>query len=91
MKQELINVLYTYKNAFSSENEPLGAIREHEVYINLNIYRPYPPVLRRQAYPESPTASSALEEPIQELIQLCVLRNVAHNEEVEGTTPVIIA
>ncbi|MBW0528670.1 hypothetical protein O181_068385 [Austropuccinia psidii MF-1] len=27
MRHELINVLYTYKNAFSSYDEPLGAIR----------------------------------------------------------------
>ncbi|MBW0517143.1 hypothetical protein O181_056858 [Austropuccinia psidii MF-1] len=61
MRQELIDVLYTYKNEFSSDNEPLGTIRGHEVYINLNIDRPYPPVLRRPAYPRSPRAREALE------------------------------
>ncbi|MBW0589959.1 hypothetical protein O181_129674 [Austropuccinia psidii MF-1] len=49
MRNELINVLYTYNNAFASDNEPLGAIRGHEVDITLNIDRPYPPVLRRPA------------------------------------------
>ncbi|MBW0461534.1 hypothetical protein O181_001249 [Austropuccinia psidii MF-1] len=29
MRQELINVLYTYKNAFASDNEPLGTIEGH--------------------------------------------------------------
>ncbi|MBW0525703.1 hypothetical protein O181_065418 [Austropuccinia psidii MF-1] len=91
MRNELINVLYTYKNAFASDNEPLGAIRGHEVDITLNIDRPYPPVLRRPAYPASPRAREALEKHIQELIQLGVLRKVGHNEEVEVTTPVIIA
>ncbi|MBW0542081.1 hypothetical protein O181_081796 [Austropuccinia psidii MF-1] len=91
MRHELINVLYTYNNAFASDNEPLGAIKGHEVDITLNIDRPYPPVLRRPAYPASSRAREALEKHIQELIQLGVLRRVGHNEEVEVTTPVIIA
>ncbi|MBW0581530.1 hypothetical protein O181_121245 [Austropuccinia psidii MF-1] len=91
MMHYLIDVLYTYKNAFASYNGPLGAIKGHEVYITLNIDRPYPPVLRRTAYAASPRAREALEEHIQELIQLGVLRNVGHNEEVEVTKPVIIS
>ncbi|MBW0498346.1 hypothetical protein O181_038061 [Austropuccinia psidii MF-1] len=91
MRHELIDVLYTYNNAFASDNEPLGAIKGHEADINLNIDRPYPPVLRRPAYPASPRAREALEKHIRELIQLGVLRKVGHNEEVEVTTPVIIA
>ncbi|MBW0484947.1 hypothetical protein O181_024662 [Austropuccinia psidii MF-1] len=81
MRHELIDVLYTYKNAFASYDEPLGAIRGHEVNITLNIDRPYPPVLKITAYPESPRAWEALEKHIQELIKLCVLRKVDHNEE----------
>ncbi|MBW0516590.1 hypothetical protein O181_056305 [Austropuccinia psidii MF-1] len=91
MRNELIDVLYTYNNAFASDNESLGAIRGHEVDITLNIDRPYPPVLRRPAYPASPRARESLEKHIQELIQLGVLRKVGHNEEVEVKTPVIIA
>ncbi|MBW0496287.1 hypothetical protein O181_036002 [Austropuccinia psidii MF-1] len=91
MKHEIVDVLYTYKNAFASDNEPLGTIRGHEVYINLNIDRPYPPVLRRPAYPESTRAREALERHIKELIQLGVLRNIGHNEEVKVRTPVVIS
>ncbi|MBW0514662.1 hypothetical protein O181_054377 [Austropuccinia psidii MF-1] len=91
MRHDLIDVLYTYNNAFASNNEPLGTIKGHEVDITVNIDRPYPPVLRRPAYPASPRAREALEKHIQELIQLGVLRKVGHNEEVEVTTPVIIA
>ncbi|MBW0514516.1 hypothetical protein O181_054231 [Austropuccinia psidii MF-1] len=68
-----------------------GAIRGHEVDVTLNIDRQYTPVFRRPAYPASPRAREALEKHIQELIQLGVLRKVGHNEEVEVTTPVIIA
>ncbi|MBW0591490.1 hypothetical protein O181_131205, partial [Austropuccinia psidii MF-1] len=74
MRHELIDLLYTYNNAFASGNEPLGASKGHEVDITLNIDRPYPPVLRRPAYPASPGAREALEKYIQELIQLGVLR-----------------
>ncbi|MBW0565268.1 hypothetical protein O181_104983 [Austropuccinia psidii MF-1] len=91
MQHELIDVLYTYNNAFASDNEPLGAIKGHEVDITLNIDRPYSPVLRRPGYPASPRTREALEKHIQELIQLGVLRRVGHNEEVEVTTPVIIS
>ncbi|MBW0593637.1 hypothetical protein O181_133352 [Austropuccinia psidii MF-1] len=49
MRHELIDVLYTYNNAFASDNEPLGAIKGHEVDITLNVDRPYPPVLRTPA------------------------------------------
>ncbi|MBW0566648.1 hypothetical protein O181_106363 [Austropuccinia psidii MF-1] len=91
MRHNLINVLYTYKNAFASDNEPLGAIKGHEVDVTLNIDRPYPPLLRRPAYPASPRAREALEKHIQELEQLGVLRRVGHNKEVEVTKPVIIA
>ncbi|MBW0472436.1 hypothetical protein O181_012151 [Austropuccinia psidii MF-1] len=90
-RHELIDVLYTYNNAFASHNKQLGDIKGHEVDITLNIDRPNPPVLRRPAYPASPRAREALEKNIQELIQLGVLRKVGHNEELEVTTPVTIA
>ncbi|MBW0528239.1 hypothetical protein O181_067954 [Austropuccinia psidii MF-1] len=91
MRHELIDVFYTHNNAFDSDDEPLGTIKGHEVDITINIDRPYPPVLRRPAYPASPRAREALEKYIQELIQLGVLRKVGHNEEAEVTMPVIIS
>ncbi|MBW0506008.1 hypothetical protein O181_045723 [Austropuccinia psidii MF-1] len=91
MRHDIIDVLYTYKNALSCDNEPLGTIKRLEVDNTLTIDRPYPPVLRRPDYPASPRAREAVEKHIQELIQLCVLRKVGDNEEVEVTTPVIIA
>ncbi|MBW0579925.1 hypothetical protein O181_119640 [Austropuccinia psidii MF-1] len=70
MRHELIDVLCTYNNASASDNEPLGAIKAHEVEITLNIDRPYPSVLRRPAYPAGPRAREALEKHIQELSNL---------------------
>ncbi|MBW0521570.1 hypothetical protein O181_061285 [Austropuccinia psidii MF-1] len=91
MSHELFDVWYTYKNAFASDNEPLSVIKGHEIDITLNIHRPYPPVSRGPAHPESPRAREALEKNIQDLIQLGALRKVGHNEEVEVTTPIIIS
>ncbi|MBW0529202.1 hypothetical protein O181_068917 [Austropuccinia psidii MF-1] len=91
MRHDILDVLYTYKNVFASDNEPLGAIKGHGVDITLNIDRLYPQVLRRPVYPASPRSREALEKHIQDMIQLGVLRKVGHNEGVEVTTPVIIA
>ncbi|MBW0573258.1 hypothetical protein O181_112973 [Austropuccinia psidii MF-1] len=91
MKEELIEILFQYREAFASENEPLGAIKGHEVDIMLDVESPYPPPLRREAYPASPSPREGLENHINELMKLGVLRKVGNNEEVKVTTPVIIA
>ncbi|MBW0498246.1 hypothetical protein O181_037961 [Austropuccinia psidii MF-1] len=84
MRKEPINVFYTYKNAFPSDNKPLGAIEGHDVDITINIDRPYPPVHRRTAYPGISRAREALEKHIQELIHLGLLRRLGYNEEVQS-------
>ncbi|MBW0531677.1 hypothetical protein O181_071392 [Austropuccinia psidii MF-1] len=89
-KEELNEILFQYREAFAADNEPLGPIKGHEVEIMLNVERPYPPLLRRPAYPASPRARETLENHINELMKLGVLRKVGENEEVEITTPVII-
>ncbi|MBW0514062.1 hypothetical protein O181_053777 [Austropuccinia psidii MF-1] len=81
----------TIQKCLCTDKEALGAIIGHEVDIILNVEKPYPPLLRIQAYPASPRAREALEAPIKELMDLGVLRKVGHNEQVEVTTPVIIA
>ncbi|MBW0543598.1 hypothetical protein O181_083313 [Austropuccinia psidii MF-1] len=83
-------LLSDHKEAVASDKEPLGAIIGHEVDITLNIERPYPPLLRRPAYPASPKSREALEIHIKELLDLGVIRKVGHNEEVEITTPVTV-
>ncbi|MBW0543868.1 hypothetical protein O181_083583 [Austropuccinia psidii MF-1] len=90
MKGKLIDLLFKYKNAFATDKEPLGAIIGDEVDIILNVEKPYPPLLRRPAYPASPRAREALEVHIEELMDLGVLRKAGNNEQVELTTPVII-
>ncbi|MBW0570085.1 hypothetical protein O181_109800 [Austropuccinia psidii MF-1] len=85
-----LEIFKSEQGVFASDKEPLGEIIGHEVDIILNIERPYPPLLRRPAYPESPKSREALEIHIRELLGLGVIRNVGHNEEVEITTPVIV-
>ncbi|MBW0531020.1 hypothetical protein O181_070735 [Austropuccinia psidii MF-1] len=75
----------------TDNKEPFGARIGHEVDFILNIERPYPPLLRRPPYPESPKAREALEIYITELLDLGVIRKAGHNEEVEITTPIIVA
>ncbi|MBW0562518.1 hypothetical protein O181_102233, partial [Austropuccinia psidii MF-1] len=82
MKAELIEILFQYREAFASDNEPVEAIKGHEVDIILNVETPYPPLVRRPAYPASPRDREELESHINELMKLGVLRNVGHNEEV---------
>ncbi|MBW0520954.1 hypothetical protein O181_060669 [Austropuccinia psidii MF-1] len=90
-ENELSSLLYDHKEAFESYKETLGEIIGHEVDIILNIERPYPPLLRKNAYPESPKSREALEIHINNLLDLGMIRKVFHNEGVEITTPVIVA
>ncbi|MBW0492199.1 hypothetical protein O181_031914 [Austropuccinia psidii MF-1] len=90
MKEKLIDLLFKYKDAFETDKEPLGSTIGNEVDIILNVEKPYTPLLKRPAYPDSPRAREALEVHIKELMDLVVLRKVGHNEQIEVTTPIII-
>ncbi|MBW0552552.1 hypothetical protein O181_092267, partial [Austropuccinia psidii MF-1] len=90
-ENELYALLYDHREEFESAKEPLGKIIGHEVDIILNIERPYPQLLRRPAYTASTKSMEALEITIKELVDLCVISKVGHNEEVEITTPVKVA
>ncbi|MBW0478193.1 hypothetical protein O181_017908 [Austropuccinia psidii MF-1] len=89
--QKQISILSSVKETYKDEFVDNQLV---EAQINQSLspkVRKYPSVLRRPAYPSSPRAREALGKQSQELIQLCVLRKVGHNEEFEVTTPVISA
>ncbi|MBW0545185.1 hypothetical protein O181_084900 [Austropuccinia psidii MF-1] len=90
-ENEISSLFYDHRGAFASDKEPLGEIIGHEVDIILNIERPYPPLLRRPAYSASLKSREDLEIHIKEHLELGVIRKAGHNEEVEITTPVIVA
>ncbi|MBW0555414.1 hypothetical protein O181_095129 [Austropuccinia psidii MF-1] len=90
-ENELSSLFYDHKGAVCSDKEPLGEIIGHEVDIILNIERPYPPLLRIPAYPASPKSREALKTNVKELLDLGLIGKVGHNEEVEITTPVVVA
>ncbi|MBW0532456.1 hypothetical protein O181_072171 [Austropuccinia psidii MF-1] len=89
-ENELFALLYDHRGAFASDKEPLEEIVGHQLEIILNIERPYPPLLRKPAYPASPKSREALEIHIKELLDLVVIRRVSQKEEVEILTPVIV-
>ncbi|MBW0489640.1 hypothetical protein O181_029355 [Austropuccinia psidii MF-1] len=91
INERFIDLLFKYKSAFATDKEPLGAIIGHKVDIILNVEKPYPPLLRRPAYPASPRPREALEVHIKEAMDLMVLRKVGHNKQVEVNKPVIIS
>ncbi|POW23151.1 hypothetical protein PSHT_00455 [Puccinia striiformis] len=90
-KLEVLKVCHKYKEAFCTTEEPIGNVKGHDIVLELTCQSPYPPALRRAPYPSSPKSRAALETHIKELLELKVIRKVGHNEQVEITTPVIIA
>ncbi|MBW0517083.1 hypothetical protein O181_056798 [Austropuccinia psidii MF-1] len=90
-KSELSSLSYDHKDTFESDKWPLGEMVGHGVDIILNIEKPYPPLLRRPAYPASPKSKKALQIHSKELLDLGVIRKVVHNKEVETNTPVRMA
>ncbi|MBW0511285.1 hypothetical protein O181_051000 [Austropuccinia psidii MF-1] len=73
------------------ELEKLSSENSNEAEISLHLTDKQERLLRRPEYPESPKSREALGIHIKELLDLGVIRKVGHNEEVEITTPVILA
>ncbi|MBW0534244.1 hypothetical protein O181_073959 [Austropuccinia psidii MF-1] len=76
--------------AFAIGEETLGKRRGHDIELNLDVERPYPPMLRRPPYPASLKTRKEIEKNINELLEMDVIRKIRHNEIVEITTPFLI-
>ncbi|MBW0474229.1 hypothetical protein O181_013944 [Austropuccinia psidii MF-1] len=48
-----LKILRKNRPAFAIGKEPLAKIRGHDIELYSDVERPYPPMLRRTAYPES--------------------------------------
>ena len=90
-KEKLFNILIQNKPAFSTPEEDFTSIKGHELSLELTISKPYPPILRRAPYPASPRSREAIKEHIDNLVKMKIIRKVSPGEEVDMTTPVVIA
>ncbi|MBW0498563.1 hypothetical protein O181_038278 [Austropuccinia psidii MF-1] len=76
--------------AFAIGEEPLGNIRGHDIELNLDAERPYPPMLRRPPAPASLETRKEIERHIIAPLDMDVFRKIGHNELVQITTPFLI-
>ncbi|MBW0519371.1 hypothetical protein O181_059086 [Austropuccinia psidii MF-1] len=89
-KLSLLKILRKSRPAFSIGEEPLGKIKGNDIELYLDVERPYPPMLRRPPYSASLETRKEIEEHINELLDMDVIRKIGHNEIVEISTPVLI-
>ncbi|MBW0515123.1 hypothetical protein O181_054838 [Austropuccinia psidii MF-1] len=90
LKFTLLKILRKNRPEFAMQEEPPGKIRGHDIEIYLYVERHYPPILRRNAYPESLETRKEIEKHINELLDIDVIRKIGHNEIIGITTPVLI-
>ncbi|MBW0468958.1 hypothetical protein O181_008673 [Austropuccinia psidii MF-1] len=89
-KLSLLKILRKNIPAFAIGEEKLGKIRGHNIELFLDVERPYPPMLRSHSYPGSLETRKETEKPVNDLLDMDVIRKIGHNEIVEMTTPVLI-
>ncbi|MBW0538136.1 hypothetical protein O181_077851 [Austropuccinia psidii MF-1] len=75
-KLSLLNMLRKNRPAFAIGEEPLGKIRGHDIELYLEVERPYPPILRRNPYPESLETRKEIEKHVNELLDMNVIRKM---------------
>ncbi|KAG0140327.1 hypothetical protein CROQUDRAFT_20230, partial [Cronartium quercuum f. sp. fusiforme G11] len=92
-KQEydMKNIIRKIHKVFALGDMEIGTIKNHEVEIKLTVEKPYLPILRKAAYPASPRNRVEIERHIKELVEYSILRKVGTTEEVEVTSPVVVA
>ncbi|MBW0474255.1 hypothetical protein O181_013970 [Austropuccinia psidii MF-1] len=89
-KLSLLKMLRKNRPAFVIGEEPSGKIKGHDIELYLDVERPYPPMLKSPPYTASLETRKEIEEHINELLDMDVIRKIGHNEIVEITTPVLI-
>ncbi|MBW0468453.1 hypothetical protein O181_008168 [Austropuccinia psidii MF-1] len=73
-KLNFLEILRKNKSAFAIGEEPLRKIRGHNMELYLDVERPYPPLLRRPPYLESLETRKEIEEHVNELLEMDVIR-----------------
>ncbi|KAG0140692.1 hypothetical protein CROQUDRAFT_52862, partial [Cronartium quercuum f. sp. fusiforme G11] len=90
-ENDVKNIIRKFHKAFALGEVEMGTVKNHEVEIKLTVEKPYPPILRKAAYPASPRNRVEIGRHIKELVEYGILRKVGANEEVEVTSPVVVA
>ncbi|KAG0142916.1 hypothetical protein CROQUDRAFT_680476, partial [Cronartium quercuum f. sp. fusiforme G11] len=90
-ENDMKNIIRKFHKVFALGDVEIGTVKNHEVEIKLTVEKPYPPILRKAAYPASPRNRIELERHTKELVDYGILRKVGTNEEVEVTSPVVVA
>ncbi|MBW0558046.1 hypothetical protein O181_097761 [Austropuccinia psidii MF-1] len=80
-KLSLLKILGKNRPEFAIGDEPLG---------NMDVEKPYPPMLRRPPYPESLETRNEIEKHINELLDMDFIRKIGQYQIVKITTPVLI-
>ncbi|MBW0553973.1 hypothetical protein O181_093688 [Austropuccinia psidii MF-1] len=75
-KQKLILLKMVRKNrpAFAILEKPLDKIKGHDIKLNLDVERSYPPMLRIPSYPASLETRKEIEKDINELLDMDLIR-----------------
>ncbi|MBW0488344.1 hypothetical protein O181_028059 [Austropuccinia psidii MF-1] len=79
-KLSLLKMLRKNRPEFSIGEETLGKIRGNDIELCLDVEIPYPPMMRRPPYPASLETRKEIEEHINELLDVDVIRNIGDNE-----------
>ncbi|MBW0561521.1 hypothetical protein O181_101236 [Austropuccinia psidii MF-1] len=63
-KLSFLKMLRRNRSAFAFGEDPLGKIRGHDIELDMDVERPYAPMLRRPSYPESLETRKEIEKHI---------------------------
>ena len=89
-KKDVLEVCSKWPMAFAHSSNDLGRVKKYKMKIVLNIEPPYPAELKKQPYPASPRVRKDLEEHIEILVKMGVIRKVEGTDEKSAITPVIV-
>ena len=90
-QQDVFDLVRDSKATFGLGLMPIGDIKNHGIEINLTVDKPYPPALRKRAYPASPRNKVEIERHINKLTKYDVIRKLEENGDVEITSPSVVA
>ncbi|MBW0503553.1 hypothetical protein O181_043268 [Austropuccinia psidii MF-1] len=74
-KLSLLEIL----RAFDIGEEPLEKIKSHDVELDLDVERPYPPMLRRPPYQAILETRQEIQKLINELLDMNFISKIGHN------------